>query len=106
MAALTPQNFTKDFEDGMKFIDRKDYVKAAESLKKAAEHGHVEAQFYLANMYADGQGVKKDYQQAMHWYRKVADQGFAEAQFNLGVMYYKGQGVTQDYEQEIGRAHV
>jgi hypothetical protein len=31
MAALTPQNFKKDFEDGMKFIDRKDYFKAAES---------------------------------------------------------------------------
>ena len=52
MAALTSKDVAKNFEDGMKFVDRKDYVKAAESLKKAAEHGHAEAQFYLAGMYA------------------------------------------------------
>ena len=65
-------------------------------LRKAADQGKAEAQFYLGVMYAKGQGVPQDDAEAAKWYRKAAEQGYADAQDNLGIMYAKGQGVPQD----------
>jgi uncharacterized protein len=55
------------------------------------------AQYNLAVMYDDGQGVPQDYAVAMSWYRKAAEQGDPDAQVNLGILYGMGQGVPQDY---------
>ncbi len=67
-----------------------DYAMAVKWSRKAADQGYAPAQYALALMYGDGQGVPKDY---------AADQGYAKAQNNLGVMYEDGRGVTQDYVQ-------
>jgi len=69
------------------------------SLKKLAEQGNRDAQFGLAYMYYNGQGVPQDYSEAAKWFRKAADQGNVDAQFRLGFMYYYGQGVPKDYIQ-------
>ena len=45
------------------------------------------AQYYLGNMYDNGQGVLQDYSKTVKWYRLSAKQGDADAQNNLGVMY-------------------
>ena len=42
---------------------------------KAAEQGFAEAQFFLGNMYYEGQGVPKDDKQAVYWLKKSAEQG-------------------------------
>jgi TPR repeat protein len=55
------------------------------------------AQYNLAVMYDDGQGVPQDYAVATSWYRKAAEQGDADGQVNLGILYGMGQGVAQDY---------
>lgn len=52
-------------------------------LRKAAEAGHVEAQFSLgnfANLYL------RDYSQAAMWWRKAAAQGHVGAMFSLGAL--------------------
>ena len=38
----------------------KDFAKAAEWYRKAAEQGDANAQFYLAGLYANGNGVEKN----------------------------------------------
>lgn len=68
---------------------------------KAAEAGHVSAQFSLGFKYRKGEGFPKDYQQAEQWFRKAADQGDADAQFYLGLMYSTGEGVPQDHQQAV-----
>lgn len=73
----------------------------ASLCRKAAEQGHAEAQFSLANMYSDGDGVSQHYATAAKWYRKAADQGHAKAQLNLAVMYGEGQGVKQDFAKAV-----
>ena len=73
-----------------------DYKQAVKWYTKAAEQGNADAQFNLANMYFNGQGVPQDYKQAVKWYTKAAEQGDADAQYNLGLMYANGQGVPQD----------
>lgn len=81
----------------------KDYMKAIYWYEKAAQQGHIEAQFNLGLMYAIGFG-NQDYQKAWelqekaaNWYKKAAKQGHMKAQFNLGLLYKDGVGgVEQD----------
>jgi hypothetical protein len=65
--------------------------------ERAAKQNLAKAQFNLALLYAQGNGVTQDDKAAMKWYRQAAEQGHAKAQLNLGVMYGNGQGVAKDY---------
>ena len=56
-------------------------------LQEKAAKGDANAQFNLAIMYTNGEGVLQDYKQAFKWFTKAAEQGEALAQFNVGVMY-------------------
>lgn len=78
-----------------------DYQAAFSLWNALAEHGNAEAQYNLALLYRDGEGVPVDYGKAMAWYRKAAKQGYARAQSNIGAMYYKGLGVPQDYSKAL-----
>ena len=64
---------------------------------KAAEQGHINAQFSIGTRYATGRGVQQDDVEAVAWFRQAAEQGHIEAKNNLGVMYAEGRGVPQDY---------
>ena len=52
------------FEAGDKAYENKDYVKAAQFYKKAAELGHVKAMSFLAYAYRFGEGVKENPEEA------------------------------------------
>jgi len=52
-----------------------DYADAVKWYRKSAEQGHARAQYELAWMYEEGQGVERDVAEAVKWYRKAADQG-------------------------------
>ena len=54
-----------------------------EWYRKAAEHGHSEAQFRLGKGYFNGSGVEKDEAEAVKWYRKAAEQGHLGAKIAL-----------------------
>ena len=56
-----------------------------------AEKGDVEAQYRLAEMYAEAQGVDQDYAKATQWARKASDQGNAKAQYRLASIIYTGE---------------
>ncbi|WLP93359.1 caspase family protein [Psychrobacter sp. M13] len=75
----------------------KDYAKAIQWSKQAANKGNANAMAGIGYRYNNGEGVTQDYTTAMEWYKKAADKGNAVAMYNLGVMYRDGQGVTQDY---------
>lgn len=68
---------------------------------RLAQQGNIAAQFNLALMYSNGEGVTQDDGQAVYWYRKAANQGDAASQNNLGLKYEYGKGVTQDYNQAV-----
>jgi hypothetical protein len=70
---------------------------AAALYRLAAEQGNATAQFNLALLLDNGEGVDKDYAQAAQWYRKAAEQGVPRAQFNLGAMYANGDGVALNF---------
>ena len=94
LSALT--SWAGDFLKGVSAHESGDYTTAFKEFAALAEQGDAYAQFALALMYQDGQGVPQDYKQAVKWYTKAAEQGNAGAQHNLGLMYANGQGVPQD----------
>ncbi|MDE7136203.1 MAG: sel1 repeat family protein, partial [Muribaculaceae bacterium] len=46
------------------------------AFRKAAEHGHAEAQYNLGVMYIYGDGVAQNDTEAARWLRKAAAQGY------------------------------
>lgn len=78
---------------------------------KAAEQGHMNAQYELGMLYSDGMmfgssgRTPHDFPQSIAWLRKAAAQGHAEAQFALGFMIEKGLGTIQDSAQALKWYH-
>jgi TPR repeat protein len=88
-----PTNESKAaFYNGIRAAEKNDYATAYAEYKKAAAMGHSGAQYGLAQLYEQGNGVRKDAAQAVHWYRKSADYDFPLAQTKLGFFYYNGVG--------------
>ena len=73
-----------------------DKAKAIEWYTKAAEAGNGKAQFNLAVMYDDGEGVPEDKAQAVKWYTAAAESGLFSAQYNLAIMHKNGEGTDKD----------
>jgi len=92
-----------DFGAAMKLYQDGNYDAAAEAFTTLAREGHADAQFVLADMYRNGQGVGKDPVQAYKWYDLAARngaQGAAEARDDLA-----GQMSPEDLAEAQKLAH-
>jgi TPR repeat protein len=65
--------------------EAQDYPRAAQCYAQAAEQNHGLAQFNLAVMYAQGQGVKRDETTSLSWMTRAAEAGDAGAQYSVGI---------------------
>ena len=77
---------------------QKNRKEASKWLLQAAEAGNVHAQFNVAVLLSEGDGVPKDQDKAVHYWTLAADAELAAAQFRLGCCYEKGDGVELDLE--------
>lgn len=68
-----------------------------EETLKLAEEGNDKAQFNVAIMYEEGDGVQKNDAEAIKWYEKVASLGDAVSQSKVGAAYYYGKGVEKKH---------
>ena len=68
---------------------------------KAAEKGHVEAQFKLGRCYGYGYGTEINHKTAAEWYEKAAAQSHVGAQRELGILLLDGKGVKQDVDRAV-----
>ncbi len=78
--------------------------------RKAAEQGHVGAQFKIGHMYNSLRGAlfpirlygyENNKKRAVRWFRLAAEQGHPQAQFKLGMLYLNGYGVPKDYVEAV-----
>ncbi len=76
-----------------------DYAKAAYWYRLAADQGHPEAQFELAELYSQGRGVPRDQTESFKLTKAAASQGFTRAATALGWLYANGRGVEKDEKQ-------
>ncbi|PWZ00162.1 HCP-like protein [Testicularia cyperi] len=68
-------------------------------LKKIADRGHPDAQYFLADCYANGMGTrtgKQDFSQAYTYFVLSAKHGHPDAAYRAGTCYEKGWGCRKD----------
>ena len=85
-----------NLDSAIETYHRGDYQQAYQQFEPLALHGNANAQFYLAVMYNNGQGVITDISRATDWLQRAAKSGHAESLYLLGKFYAAGRGVDQD----------
>lgn len=65
-------------------------------LMVKAKAGDAGAQYVLATMYFNGQGVEKNAVEAFQWLKRAAEQNHTKAQFQLASLYQQGVGTPKD----------
>jgi hypothetical protein len=95
------KNFARTLAVGLVLISATLPITAQdiEKLKERATAGEGVAQYDLALMYDNGQGVAQDSMQAALWYRKAAENSVVQAEYRLGYDYFLGRGIPQNYAQ-------
>jgi len=90
-----------EYDDALKAYHQGGYMKAFSLFFSLAKEGDAKAQYNVAMMYENAQGVTKDTIEARKWYEKAAQQGNAQAQYNLGYIYAKEakKGNPHGYEK-------
>ncbi len=83
------------FERGYAAFDLRQYARAAEHWRTAADLGHARAQNGLGVLYRDGLGVTRDPAEAARWFHASAARGYAFGMYNLGLLYRDGTGVMR-----------
>jgi hypothetical protein len=99
LLALSALPAWADFAAGLSAYQKGDYEGALREWQPLAERGDAVAQFNVALMYYEGQGVRQDYARAAEWFQRAAAQGYAKAEYDLGAMYGAGKGVKRDFVQ-------
>ena len=71
---------------------------AAQWFALAAEQGHAEAQYRLAEAWLNGSGVPGNAAWAAMWFGRAASAGQVQAQFMYGTLLLAGRGVAPNRE--------
>ena len=86
----------QDFRHAFEAYKAHDFAEAERLYRRAAEAGVAGAQYNLAQMYFNGEGISRDLSEAAHWFERAAMQDVAQAQHNIGLAYDEGYGVDVD----------
>jgi hypothetical protein len=79
-----------------------DAARAGEMYHYAASYfGDSNAQYNLARLYLDGNGVEQDVRQAARWFNLAAEKGHHPAQALLGHLLVTGQGIPRQRAQGL-----
>lgn len=102
ITAVQPeQDMEYNYKRGEECYDGGVYKVAFRYFQTAAELGHIEAQYRLAQMYQKALGVPENNRHAAQWYGEAARQGHAGAQYSLALQYLHGKGVEQDFKTAL-----
>lgn len=99
-ARAAPARSNSAFERGVAAYDSGRYDEAMALWLPIASAGNAAAQFNVANLFENGQGIDKDDRAASRWYLAAAQHGDAEAQIRIASRYESGVGIGRD----LGRA--
>lgn len=106
-AAVVRPTPLQAFRSGTELLRSGEKEKGLTELRYAAEQGHPQAQWMLARMYAQGDGVKRDHIEAFKYYSRIASDHaevspwtqearfVANAYVSLGTYYLTGIPDTQ-----------
>jgi TPR repeat protein len=82
---------------GYIFDKAEDNAAAVRYYRMAADQGNAEGAYWLAALYANGEGVPKDYSEAFRWFLVAAEAGYGPAIDVVSNAYLNGElGQTRD----------
>ena len=81
---------------GFNYAEKQDFRNAYRFLKKAADKGHIDAQYKLALMFDVGDKIPEDRHQALKYMKMASEQGMADACYALAVWQERGYPTGQD----------
>lgn len=82
-------------------FDRRDYARAHQLAKPAAEAGDAVAQYWLGVMLRNGLSVEKNPAAASEWFARAAAQKNDHALTDLAALYLDGEGVERDAPRAV-----
>jgi len=92
-----------DLEDGIAAFERHDFNTAVRLIEPLAEHGDIEAEYFMGTFYMYGHGVAMDPSQAGVWFKRAfahweteARAGNPQAMVEIAGMLTAGLGVDRD----------
>ncbi|NUM33426.1 MAG: SEL1-like repeat protein [Candidatus Brocadiae bacterium] len=88
----------QNYYDGTKEFP-KDYKKALDLFKKAADQGDAYCMYRVAYQYEYGQGVAQNYREAWAWYLKAAQLGHEESLNRLEALKKKAEEIKRENEK-------
>ena len=91
--AMTPE---QRYEASLRALSVGQLEQGVAALNDAAEAGYAPAQYRLAKLYENGEGVPIDLMLARQWTERAASGGDQRAMHDLGVFYARGEGATRD----------
>lgn len=83
---------------GLAAYQNGDYARALSEFQSLADEGDITAQYYMGELYLQGQGVPQDFEKAVKWFSLAAEFGHGHAQANLGALLTLGLGTRRDLE--------
>lgn len=75
-----------ELQTALSFYDNNDYGRAATAFEDLATAGDPCGQYWLAEMYHNGQGVPRDQVKYHDWLNKSAAQGYSKARIRLSLI--------------------
>lgn len=96
---IDPSRFANLPDEAYGAFQRGYYLTALELALPRAENGDGAAQTLVAEIYANGLGVRQDPNEARKWYEKAAEQGIPDAQLQFALMLIDGTLVEQDRDR-------
>ncbi len=88
-----------DMARAQAFVKEKNFEAAFKEFIASAKEGNMYAQYIVAQMYANGEGVERDMRESAFWYGMAADLGHLKSQNNLANMYMDGFGIQQNFDE-------
>ncbi|XP_002737895.1 uncharacterized protein LOC100370268 [Saccoglossus kowalevskii] len=87
---------------GLNYVEKRNFVKAAEEFRQASDMGHGKAMYNLGICYEQGMGVSQSLAKAAEYYKQAADKGHPMALYNLAVFHLMGlAGLKKDTQKAI-----
>ncbi len=77
-----------------RIIVKRSPKKAAEWLRRSAEHGNGSAQNNLGNLLSNGHGIRKNVDEAFKWYKKAFRAGHSTVAQNIAITYRESGNYT------------
>jgi len=92
---------SENYDIGLKYYSKKQYDKALEYFRLAADQGFPFAQSNLGYMYQNGYHVEKSIMKAFEYFQLAADQGFLFAQSNLDYLKSSIEYIQYELSEQL-----